>query len=136
MRNAVATYRIAWRPSRWERGGVLLLGVCAAAGAWGSDLAGPWPQAVAGMAALLALAQAHRACRRRVRRLVIADGATLDGVRLATCRVAWRGPLAFVQARDVNGRVHRFAWWPDTLSRSRRRLLRLAIDAMAHASSH
>jgi toxin CptA len=136
MRNAVAPCRIVWRPSRWESGGVLLLGACAAAGAWVSDLAWPWARTVAGMAAMLACAQAHRASQRRVRRLVIADGATLDGVGLATCRIAWRGPLAFVQARDGSGDVHRLAWWPDTLSRSRRRALRLAMDAMAHASSH
>ena len=136
MRNAVPMCRIAWRPSRWEWTAVLLLGVCAAAGVMASDVAHPWAAALAGFAALLAVAKAHRGRQWCVRRLVIASEATLDGVRLESCEVAWRGPLAFLRAEDASGRAHRLAWWPDTLPRTRRRALRLAMDALTHASSH
>jgi toxin CptA len=44
--------------------------------------------------------------------------------------VQWRGTLAFLQARDATGRVHRLAWWPDTLTPADRRAMRLAVDAM------
>lgn len=135
MRAGIPRCRITWRPSRWEQGAVLLLGACAAGSVLASDLAWPMAPAVAATAAVAAVAQAHRSGRRAIRRLAIADGATLDGERLASCSVAWRGPLAFLQARDAAGTTHRLAWWPDTLSRTRRRALRLALDAVAHAAS-
>jgi hypothetical protein len=57
------------------------------------------------------------------------DGAmTLDATPLARCKVHWRGRLAFVTAHDVEGRVHRLAFWPDTLDARGRRRLRLAVD--------
>lgn len=136
MPAAAPVCRIAWRPSRWEQGGVLLLGACAAAGVLASDLARPWVEALAGLAATLAIAQAYRGSQRCVRWLVISREATLDGVLLERCEVEWRGPLAFLRAQDASGRTRRFAWWPDTLPRTERRALRLAIDALMHESSH
>lgn len=136
MRAAVPMCRIAWRPSRWEQGAVLLLGACAAAGVMASDVAHPWAEALAGFAAVSAMAQAHRGSQRCVRRVVIAREATLDGVRLDRCDLAWRGPLAFLQATDPCGELHRLAWWPDTLPPARRRALRLAMEALAHESSN
>lgn len=130
MRTGEPECRVAWRPSRWEFGGVLLLGACGAAGVLVSAVPGPWAGMLSGVACVLAFAQALRDRGRPVRRLVVADAATLDGERLTTCRVAWRGPLAFLQARDTAGRWHRLAWWPDTLSPQRRRALRLALDAL------
>lgn len=131
MRGAPSVCRLAWRPSRWECGGVLLLGTCAVLGVLASGVPWPWAVVLANVAGLLAVTQAHRGRRRGVRRLVFADSATLDGVPLDTCDVTWRGPLAFLRVRDADGRTHRLAWWPDTLPRRRRRALRRAIDALA-----
>jgi hypothetical protein len=87
---------------------------------------------VAGIAVVIGLIQAHRGWRREVRVFHVADVAMLDGRRLEFVQVQWRGPLAFLHARDVEGRTHRCAWWPDTLAAKDRRALRLAMDAMRH----
>jgi toxin CptA len=52
----------------------------------------------------------------------------VDGIVLQAAQVHWRGPLAFLQGRDADGRVLRCAWWPDTLPRSVRRELRLVAQ--------
>lgn len=114
---------------------MLLLGVCAVVGVLVSDLASPWADVGAWGAGALALRQAHASRHRNVRRLSVADIATLDGVPLETCRVARRGRLVFLHARAPSGRTHRLAWWPDTLSPARGRALRLALDALTHAAT-
>ncbi|WP_231734445.1 hypothetical protein [Noviluteimonas gilva] len=47
--------------------------------------------------------------------------------------VHWRGTLAFLRARDAQGRTHRLAFWPDTLDARGRRALRLASPSAAVA---
>lgn len=132
MSNPDPVCRLAWRPSRWEAFGVVLLGASGAGGVLASEIAHPWAEAIALAAVVLAIVQARRGQRRRLRRLVVGRVATLDGYRLDTCDVAWRGPLAFLRARESSGRVHRLAWWPDTLTRRRRRALRLAVESLAY----
>jgi toxin CptA len=41
-------------------------------------------------------------------------------------RLALRGPMASLQARDAEGRSFQWNWWPDTLPAASRRQLRLA----------
>ena len=130
--SSVPVRRIAWRPSRWEAGGLGLVGVCAAVGALTSGLASPWAELLACAAVGIAGLQGMRGWRRPVRWLVVSQEAVLDDVPLERVRLRWRGSLAFFQARDATGRTHRLAWWPDTLDATGRRALRLAIDGLQH----
>ena len=130
--NPVPVRRIAWRPSRWEAGGVGLLGAFGAVGVLASDLPSPWAEVLACAAVGIAGLQGMRGRRRPVRWLVVSETAALDDVPLERVRLRWRGPLAFLQARDATGRTHRLAWWPDTLDAAGRRALRLACDGLQH----
>lgn len=107
--------------------GLFLIGVLAALGAFASEV--PQPTIVAAFALLAGTALALREARRPHRMLVVgADGtAVLDDRPLVATALQWRGPLAFLQARDATGHVHRLSWWPDTLNRTERRALRLAL---------
>ena len=122
--------RIAWRPSCWETGGVLVLGLSGAVAMLVSDLPRPWAGALALVAVIAGSVKAWWAHRGVPRVLMLGPDARLDSVPLVACRVQWRGTLAFLQARDATGRVHRLAWWPDTLTPADRRAMRLAVDAM------
>ena len=128
--------RIDWRPSRWMVGAQMLLGMLAAVALLTCEL----PYAWGVPAALLALGYgallAKREASRPARHLVIAGtGASLDGQAVRDPLVRWRGPLAFFDARDGEGRRLRLSWWPDTLPPARRRELRLAMAVQAAASS-
>lgn len=60
--------------------------------------------------------------------VIDSDGvATIDGEVVDALRVDWRGPLAFVVWRDADGRMRRRSLWPDALSATQRRELRLAV---------
>jgi toxin CptA len=59
----------------------------------------------------------------------------VDGGRTQAAALHWRGPLAFLRWLDGEGRRHRLAWWPDTLSRAGRRELRLAAASAPQAST-
>ena len=130
--NSSAPCRIEWWPSP------VLAGSLAALGALGA-FASLASEAPAGLAALLASASlatgawlAHRELRRPCRSLVWSSGRGLevDGERVEDPRLAWRGPLAFLDWRDADGRRCRVSWWPDTLDAAGRRELRLAaMDA-------
>lgn len=111
---------------------MLLLGACGVVGVVSCGLPGRGATVLAILCGVCAVVVAYRLQRRDVRRLIVADVATLDGVPVETCRLAWRGPLAFLQAWDASGCRHRLAWWPDTLTRRQRRALRLAVDALAN----
>ena len=76
---------------------------------------------------------ARREARRIPRMLVWpVDGAPyLDDVELRDVRLQKRGPLAFLQWRNDEGRIERLSWWGDTLSAHERRELTLAA-AGAH----
>ena len=121
--------RFEWRPSRWVLAALCLLGVLAAASLLASDLPGraAWPLAAItlGYGAWLA----YRESRSPSHEVVIRDAGAqveIDGERVDDFRVEWRGVLAFARWRGDKGRVHRLAWWPDTLPSAARRELRLA----------
>lgn len=59
--------------------------------------------------------------------------ASIDGAAVQALRVRWRGPLAFVQWRDAEGRMHRRVATPDLLSPAARRELHLAWSTHAAA---
>ncbi len=124
-------WRIAWRPSRWVVGALLLLSALAPFAVLASEMprVAAWP-----LAAVAAGAGLHAAWREsrlppqmlEVPRTAGPDGAaTLDGARLVEASLAWRGPLAFLRWRDATGRSGRLAWWPDTLPAAQRRVLKL-----------
>ena len=103
------------------------MGALAAIGVLASEV--PFAVGVAGLSLLAGLCSALREARRPHRTLIVGTDAsvTLDGRPLAVLSLHWRGPLAFLAARDAAGGVHRLAWWPDTLDRERRRTLKLAF---------
>jgi len=127
-RRLPCTARIAWRPSSWMIGALAMLGVLAALGLLASDLPRAWASPCAALACAAGCLQARHEARRAHRMLVIdSAGATLDGESLAQLVLRWRGPCAFLAARGKAGRIHRLAWWPDTLDAAARRALRLAL---------
>ena len=98
------------------------------------------PRIVAWPLALAALAHggwlAWREARAVRGELVIAGTggrASVDGRAVEDLSVRWRGPIAFLQWRDGDGRCHRHVFFPDTLPAVRRRELRLAAPAPAPA---
>ena len=109
-----------------------MLGVLAALGAVTSEL--PW--AVSLPIALASLVHAGglaaRELRGSVRAVVVPQGtgeATIDGQPMLGLEVHWRGPLAFLQWRGVDGRRYSLRGWPDNLDAAARRELRLAVAA-------
>lgn len=134
--------QLEWRPSRLHSAALLVLGLLAALGCVLS--AAPPPLRLAG--ALLAVAQGIRLARREGARdpLLVqfsADFASARlgpagrALRLGALRVEVRGTLASLQGLDAGGRVHRLAWWPDTLGAPGRRVLRMAAGARLAASA-
>src|SRR3546814_19709406 len=94
------------------------------------------PRIAAWPLALSALAHggwlAWREARAARGELVIAgEGgrASVDGRAVEDLSVRWRGPIAFVEWRDGDGRRRRHVFFPDTLPAARRRELRLAAPA-------
>ena len=131
-----APCRLELRPSRVLATAMIGLGMLAASAVLLSEM----PQMFACPVGVVALAYgawlARRELRGQVRRLVVphsAAPATLDGNELQSVEVHWRGPLATVTWRDVQGRRHRLHGWPDTLRRPARRELRLALAARRSA---
>ena len=132
----VAPVRIGWRPSRWMVGAQLLLGMLAGVALLTCELPSRWGMPAAFLVLAYGALLAKREASKPVRNLVVTGaGASLDGQALHDLVVRWRGPLAFVQARDNEGRRLRLSWWPDTLPQMRRRELRLALAVQAAASS-
>ena len=134
--NASAPCRLEWRPSRLLAGVLLALGVLGAAAIIASEI----PRLAAWPSALVAVGYGVWLTRRELRRpsrsliIPMADSqATLDGAAITDFQVQWRGPLAFLQWRDAQGRRQRMQCWPDTLSAPARRELRLAMAARSAA---
>jgi toxin CptA len=127
--HSVECIRIAWRPSRWLIAGLATIGVLGAIGALSSGLPPMAAWGLAALAPIVGVVQAWREASKPARDLAFLgpDIATLDGRPLTDLDLRWRGPLAFLRARDDTGRLHRLAWWPDTLGRPDRRALRLAL---------
>jgi toxin CptA len=127
--SAFGQSRVVWRPSRWVIVALVAMGLATIPVALVSDM----PGFLAATLVLVAPAWAVRLAIREHRRpprvfMVRPDGAmTLDDMPLEHCTVHWRGPLAFVRARDSDGRLHRLTFWPDVLRARGRRALRLAL---------
>lgn len=120
------TTTVHWRPSRYVAGALCAFGVLGALGAWASDLPRDLAVMLGVAASTLGVLGARRETRRPPRVLGIepAGVGTLDGLRLASLDIHWRGPIAFLVARDDAGRMHRLAFWPDVLDAEGRRALR------------
>jgi toxin CptA len=127
------TCRLEWRPSRLLVAALGALGALAAAALMTSGLPMPakFPAAIAAAAcgAVLAAREATRAVGElawsghgQPAHWSCAGGAAL----LHDVQVLERGPLLRLQGRDPHGRMQRLLWWPDTLTRTDRRALRLA----------
>ncbi|MFT4257457.1 MAG: hypothetical protein QM599_10930 [Pseudoxanthomonas sp.] len=124
--------RLDWRPSRWLLAALAVIALLAAF----SVLASEMPRIAAWPLALAALGYGAWLIRREamqpVRCMVFPGNASpvlLDGQPLDDVRVHWRGPLAFVQWWQADGRAGRLSFWPDTLPPAPRRELRLAAGA-------
>ncbi len=103
-----------------------------------SDLPRAWAWPLAFAACAWAIFDAKRYWSMPVRQLVIPSGrsdATCDGERIDTLQLGWRGPLAFLQWRTADGRLHRASLWPDTLDAGMRRELRIATMRRDAASA-
>ena len=131
--NPSAPCRLEWQPSRLLAIVLVVLGVLSGL----SVVASAMPMVFSIPLALLVAGEGVRLARRELlrpqRTIVIAtDGrATLDGKEVGGLRVQWRGPWAFAQFRDAQGR--RLLWWPDRLDARGRRELRLAVAVSAPA---
>jgi toxin CptA len=134
--SACAPCRLDWRPSRWGAGALVAIGALAALSVLESEVPriAAWPVAV--MAILDGILLSRITLRSRPRTLVWPIGGTplLDGIALSEPHLHWRGPMAFLRWRGEQGRMHRLAWWPDTLPSSARRELRLAAAEAIAAS--
>jgi toxin CptA len=106
-----------------------------------STLASEMPRFAAWSLAVMAMAYGEWLARRHrnlpSRRLWWIGGRApdLDGTALQHAMLEWRGALAFLRWRDVDGRIQRLAWWPDTLPRGARRELRLVAEVAPHVPS-
>lgn len=135
--NDCAPCRLDWRPSRWLIVSLVVLGALGACSALASEM----PRIAAVPLAVMSLCQgtwlAWRASRQPLRQLVWPfEGAPqIDGVPIGEAVLRWRGPLAFLQWRDRDGRVRRLAWWGDTLPVQARRELKLAAASSAGAAA-
>ena len=125
--------RLTWRPSRWVVAMLIAMGPLGGMALLVSDVHGASRLPFVACACLWASICAYREHRRPPRVFIIrSDGsATLDAMPLTNHHVHWRGTLAFLRARDAHGRVHRLAFWPDTLDARGRRALRLASPPSA-----
>lgn len=136
--SASAPCRLEWKPSRVLALLLILLGVLAAVSVVASELplSGSLPLAVLSMAYGTWLAR--RELLRPACNLVIPPGetaATVNGATVDGLQLQWRGPLAFLQWRDADGRRQRLQGWPDNLDVRVRRELRLAVAARVPAGS-
>jgi toxin CptA len=120
--------RLTWRPSRWVVAVLVALGPLGALAIWAADVPDVFRVPLGACACLVAMAGALREHRRPPRVFIIRSdaSASLDDMPIPHHHIHWRGTLAFLRARDIEGRVHRLAFWPDTLSAQGRRALRLA----------
>lgn len=129
-----ASCRLEWRPSAWLIAALPALGVLGAL----SVLLSGFPRALTWTGAFLALLWGVVESRREAAKTPIEielDGATVkvDDELVTDFRMFWRGPLSFARWRDREHRLHRLAWWPDTLDAASRRELRLALPAQTPA---
>lgn len=131
--SASLPFRCELRPSRWETGALSILALLAPFSVIVSGLprAAAWP--IAALAFVVGLLWTRRRARRPVRLLGIdaAGDARIDDRRVDDLEIAWRGPLAFLRWREMDGGQGTHVCWPDTLPPPLRRELRLAGEALA-----
>lgn len=129
--NSSAPCRNEWRPSRLLAASLAMLGALGAFSSLASEApAGvAWPVALASAAVGALLANRHLQQPRLQLVWSPGRGLEVDGHRVGDARLAWRGPLAFLDWLDHDGRRRRVSWWPDTLDAAGRRELRLAAMA-------
>jgi toxin CptA len=128
-----APFRCEWRPSRWQAGALLLLGLLAAAALLNCELETRLALPAALLAACWGIAAAWRELRRPPRQLLIPPApaaTTVDGIAVDALELLERGPLLVLRWRTGRRRAQ-LLFWPDTLPRARRRELRLAARAGA-----
>ena len=128
--------QLVWRPSRYVLLALAALTLLAVVALWASELPAlaAWPLSVLVLAYGMHLLRCE-AERPEATLLLAGNGArtTVDGAPVRAFRVSWRGPLAFADWRDQQGRRQRLSWWPDTLSAEKRRELRLAAPGGGRA---
>jgi len=121
--------RLEWRPSRQELAALLALTLLAAFALLHCDLppALAWPGA--GMAVVSGAVSLWRNARRPRRDFVLARALAecrVDGEPVSRLQLRWRGALLFLRWQYPGQRRWRHAvFWPDTLTASQRRDLRL-----------
>lgn len=123
-----AVARLALRSSPLLVAALLMLACAAGFAALASEM----PRGAAWLVAMGALAYggglALHEARRPARELVAGAGrASVDGRPVDALSVRWRGPIAFVQWRQGDGRRGQHVFLPDTLPAAGRRELRLAV---------
>lgn len=129
--NASAPCRLEWWPSRQVGALLVALALLAPFCLIQSDLprGWAWPLACVALAASIGDARKYRRMPPRVLLVPAGRGAaSCDGERIEALRLRWRGPLAFLDWRDAQGRRRRLALWPDTLDPAARRELELAMQ--------
>ncbi|MFI8717730.1 hypothetical protein ACIGHF_07545 [Stenotrophomonas sp. NPDC077464] len=124
-----APCRLEWRPSRWQLAAHLLFAALMPWVAHASALPplAQWPLGL--LAAAIVSGQAWRYARRRPHAIVIPASdrpACVDGQPVEALALHDRGPLLQLCWR-CHGRRQACLFWPDTLTATRRRELRLAI---------
>lgn len=131
--NASASCRLEWRPSRWLTACLVALTPLSIFAVSRSEAPGWLALALSISALLYGIACVRRELLRPPLRLFFrGDGKVLvDGVEVDDFRVAWRGPVAFLDWKDARGHRRRLAWWPDALPADARRRLRLASAGRA-----
>ncbi|MQP74557.1 hypothetical protein CQ393_01430 [Stenotrophomonas sp. MYb238] len=128
-----APFRCEWRPSRWQAGALLLLGLLAAAALLNCELEARLARPAALLAPCWGIAAAWRELHRPRRQLLIPPAPAppaVDGIAVDALELLERGPLLVLRWREGRRRGQ-LLFWPDTLPRAQRRELRLAVRAGA-----
>lgn len=128
-----APFRCEWRPSRWQAGALLLLGLLAAVALLNCELEDTiaWPAAL--LVSCWGLRAARHGLGQPVRQLLVPPApapASVDGMAVDALELLERGPLLVLRWRKGKRRGQ-LLFWPDTLPRARRRELRLAVRVSA-----
>jgi toxin CptA len=126
--NISAPCRVERRASRWQAAAFALLGLLAAVSALASAMPAVPAVLLATAAVLYGAWLGWRELRAAPVGLSIRQGgmAAMDSEPVNELRIHWRGPAAFVQWRDRQGRRQRWVATPDVLDPPARRALRLA----------
>ncbi|MFT4179462.1 MAG: hypothetical protein QM612_08370 [Thermomonas sp.] len=119
------------QPSRHVGVWLLALAVLAPFCLIASNLPRGWAWPLACVALIASLRDMRNYLRQPVCTLRIPAGrgaVTSDDAHIDDLRLRWRGPLAFFDWRDGDGRRRRLVFWPDRLPAATRRELKLAMQ--------